>query len=383
MSIPTLLVCDGSESRQEVLEKLIKGEPGLKYLATVGSQNGASAVDQALKIGGRLVWFDLDDEVDNVVTLMNEVKTLFPQAVMVASVTTVTPEIASIAEHIGVAALLYPQNFYEQVKALVAFLNGQGSAPGAGTAAAAAPAAAPAPAPATAVAQTPVTAGPGQEESKWGNLDSIPTPKANIKEQEATGEINVVSMRPNLDVTASANQAKQDIQAAVNTQQEGGSKWGDLDSIGSPQARATAPETQALPVAPARTPAPQPAPVQASAPAPAPAPAPTPAPASAPAATPSNGNQAESGNKWGDLDAIPTPKAVTKEVSFSPDDTPKPVAPPPPLPPPRPKGDNTLRPSPTKAEMYNMPSTPAWFIAVILLVIMACVGYVYYSRMHH
>ncbi|MBK9206445.1 MAG: hypothetical protein IPL73_29340 [Candidatus Obscuribacter sp.] len=33
MSIPTLLVCDGSESRQEVLEKLIKGEPGLKYLA--------------------------------------------------------------------------------------------------------------------------------------------------------------------------------------------------------------------------------------------------------------------------------------------------------------------------------------------------------------
>lgn len=361
MSIPTLLVCDGSESRQEVLEKLIKGEPGLKYLATVGSQNGASAVDQALKIGGRLVWFDLDDEVDNVVTLMNEVKTLFPQAVMVASVTTVTPEITSIAEHIGVAALLYPQNFYEQVKAVVAFLNGQGSAPGAGTAPAPAPVAAPA----------PVTAGPGQEESKWGNLDSIPTPKANIKEQEATGEINVVSMRPNVDVTASANQAKQDIQAAVNTQQEGGSKWGDLDSIGSPQARATAPETAALPVAPARTPAPQPAP------------APAPQPAPEPAATPSNGNQAESGNKWGDLDAIPTPKAVTKEVSFSPDDTPKPVSPPPPLPPPRPKGDNSLRPSPNKAEMYNMPSTPAWFIAVILLVIMACVGYVYYSRMHH
>lgn len=362
MSIPTLLVCDGSESRQEVLEKLIKGEPGLKYLATVGSQNGTSAVDQALKIGGRLVWFDLDDEVDSVVGLMNEVKTLFPQAVMVASVTTITPEITRIAEHTGVAALLYPQNFYEQVKAVVAFLNGQGNPPGVGTTPAAAAAPAPAPTPVAAQAAS----SPGQEGNKWGNLDDIPTPKASAKEQEATGEINVVAMRPNVDVTASANQAKQEIHAAVDkASQEGGSKWGDLDAIGTPQAKATAP-----------APAPQ-----AVSPAPAPAPAPAPTPAPAPAA--GNGSQPESSNKWGDLDAIPTPKTVTKEVSFSPDDTPKPAAPPPPLPAPRPKSDNSLRPSPNKAEMYNMPSTPAWFLAVILLVIMACVGYVYYTRMHH
>jgi hypothetical protein len=93
------------------------------------------------------------------------------------------------------------------------------------------------------------------------------------------------------------------------------------------------------------------------------------------------GAESTGGSKWGDLDAIPTPKAVTKEMEMV-ERPPRPDGPPPPLPTPRPKSENHLRPSPSKAEMYNMPSTPAWMVGVILIVIMACVGYYLYMRPH-
>lgn len=414
----------------------------MKYLATVGLTNGARSVDQALKVGGKLIWIDLEDEPDKGLELISEVKNLFPQANMIASADSPSPELVRAVLNLGALDLVRPETVQQQLTNVVARLSGQ------------APAAAPAQA--QAQAQAPVqAASQTASSSKWGDLDSIPTPgsgarpvgqaapapaptqiPAAAKAQEATGEINIQQMpRPDLEIGAA--QAKEMIQAQAQPAQSGASKWGDLDSIPTPGsagsvgnigastaatpqqapqltdggggkwgnldaiptpgATAQAAPAQAAAVPAQTTGAPTaesgskwgnldsiPTPGSVSGSSPVPSPAPTPAPTSAPAPAPEpapSGAESTGGSKWGDLDAIPTPKAVTKEMELV-ERPPRPDGPPPPLPTPRPKGENHLRPSPSKAEMYNMPSTPAWMLGVILLVIMACVGYYLYMRPH-
>ncbi|HMW92059.1 MAG TPA: hypothetical protein PKE54_18680, partial [Candidatus Obscuribacter sp.] len=139
MSIPTLLVCDGGESRQDVLEKMIKAEPGLKYLATVGLVNGTRAVEQAIKVGGKLIWIDLEDEPDKAIDLIAEVRNMFPQANLLASANGVAPDIIRAALNLGALDVVRPETAAQQLQNLVARING--------TAPAAAPAPVPAPAP--------------------------------------------------------------------------------------------------------------------------------------------------------------------------------------------------------------------------------------------
>lgn len=412
MSIPTLLVCDGDESRQEILEKLIKSEPGLKYIATVGTQHGPRAVDQALKVGGRLIWIDLEEDTDKAIDLMVEVKNQFPQAAMVASKNSTTPELTKIVLGLGALDIIEPKTWQAQIQGAIARMaNPQATSQATPQPAPAQPAPAQ-PAPAQAAPQpAPVQPAPaptnGSGGNKWGDLDSIPTPGAAAspgntaqtspaKAQEATGEINVAQMQrpavtasPQLS-TAPATAPQFEAPLPQPAAQESGSRWGDLDSIPTPGAPAPAASTN-----PAPAPAPAPAPVPAPAPAPVPAPAPAPAPAfEAPAAVAAQ-TASTDGSKWGDLDAIPTPKAVTSKTpspdvgGLSLDDIPTPgqnlapgEKPPPPVLKPHKSDAVHLRPSPSKAEMYNMPSTPAWMLGVILLVIIICAAYYFYSKSH-
>lgn len=403
MSIPTLLVCDGDDAKQEILEGLVKSEPGLKYIATVSKSDGSRAVEQAIKVGTKLLWIDLDDEPVEGLNLLAETRQLYPQLPVVVSKSSLDADMVRASVNLGALDFLDPQSWGNQIKIVVAKLQAQ-NAP-----AAAAPVA-PAAAPATAPAPTPNPAPAAPAASKWGDLDSIPAPgaapaapatpalapapapapiatasNAIARAQETTGEIHLTvtaGSRPNLAMQPQPQSAA----SQATTNGESGSKWGDLDSIGSPGAAA----------APAPAPAPAPAAPQAAPVTPQPVPQAAPAAAAAqpPAATP-DVEEAPGGKKWGDLDAIPTPKA-TAEIAVP---TPRPIHEPggdkwgelDAIPGPGekrgPVANNSLvtggggggkglkRPAPEKAEMYNIPAVPIW---LIILIIIAIAGAVFY-----
>jgi CheY-like chemotaxis protein len=411
VSIPTLLVCDGDDAKQEILEGLVKNEPGLKYIATVSKSDGSRAVEQAIKVGTKLLWIDLDDEPVEGLNLLAETRQLYPQLPVVVSKSSLDADMVRASVNLGALDFLDPQSWANQIKIVVAKLQVNTAAP----AAAAAPAA-----PAATPAQ------PGA--SKWGDLDAIPAPGATsapatpvaapapatpvaapapaapvaapapaapvaapaapspiasspnnpiARAQETTGEIHLTvtaGSRPHLDLQPSTQQSAAS-QATTNggageaeVANPGvveGNKWGDLDAIGSPKAAAVAPQSAA----------------------------PAPAATAAPLTVSENEAEVTGGKKWGDLDAIPTPKA-TLETAVP---IPKPIheagsekwgeldA----IPGPGEKrgpapnslvaggggGKGLKRPAPEKAEMYNIPAVPIWLIVVILLAIAAAVYY--------
>ena len=117
--------------------------------------------------------------------------------------------------------------------------------------------------------------------------------------------------------------------------------------------------------------------------------------AAAPAASSEVEAEAAGGKKWGDLDAIPTPKVTTETTSPVPrpihesggeksrelDAIPGPGERRGPASNPlvtgggASSGKGLKRPAPEKAEMYNIPAVPIWLIVLILI---AIAGAVYY-----
>ncbi|MBS2006609.1 MAG: hypothetical protein JST01_06190 [Cyanobacteria bacterium SZAS TMP-1] len=424
MSIPLLLVCDGDESKQATLEGLVKNEPGLKYIATVSMQEGTRAVERAMKVGARLIWIDLDEEPVEGLNLLSETRKLYPSLNVIVSRRELDADMVKAALQLGALDFLDPSRAAQQLNVVVENMKaagqGQSSASHANLQAAAAPQQAAAAAGSGAsIAQG---AGNGTGGGKWGNLDAIPTPGAKAAPQDVTGEIHVANSGIQNLVASQGAQAAAAAAAApqapapaapapapaapapqaVHPTAElpaGGSKWGDLDSIGTPAA-AAAPAAPA-PAAPTpAAPAPAPAPAAPAAPAPAPA---APA-AAAPAATPS-GTASTGGSKWGDLDAIPTPKAVQEPAAARPtgemrtptsagmdkplsalDAIPTPSDKPAiPMPKPQPHGNTNkaLRPSPEKAELYSMGS-PVMMSLIIIIIIFAAIAFMMLkSQGHH
>ncbi len=405
--IPTLLISDGDEAKQTLLEGLIKNEPGLRYIATVSKKDGTRAVEQATKIGAKLLWIDLDDEPVEGLNLLAETKQLYPTLNVVVSKNALDAEMVRASLNLGALDILDPQSWVNQLKIAVAKIQtGSTAAPAsapapaaAAPAPAAAPAAAAAPAPAAAPTPAPAPQAAPTSGSKWGDLDSIGTPHAAaLGGQDSTGEIHV-GATPIVQTAASAHaQAQMQSQtpptvtapapqAPMQAPAASGNKWGDLDSIPTPHAAAA---PQAAPAAPQPT-------LQAPTAAPAPAQAPiqaqmhqmqTPAPqVTAPPqiTAPQEESQSagQTGSKWGDLDAIPTPKAVKEvptptgtwdgEESSIPEMVKK--GPPPPLPTPH-QSKGPKRPAPEQAEMYSVPPVPIWMILLILAVIGGCIYYV-------
>jgi DNA-binding NarL/FixJ family response regulator len=415
VSIPLLLVCDGGESKQATLEGLVKNEPGLKYIATVSMQEGTTAVERAVKVGAKLIWIDLDEEPVEGLNLLAETRKLHPALNVIVSRSQLDPDMVRAALQLGALDFLDSARAAQQLNVVVENLKtGQnGSQTNSTISQTAAPAA-----PAQAAAPQPAPQAGG---SRWGDLDSIPTPGATAAPapapapqpapmpqpaqmappqpvgaqaapltrpaaQDVTGEINVSNSGIQNLVAAQAP-AQPAPQAAANPS-AGGSKWGDLDSIGAPSA-ASAPAAAAAPqMAAPPMPAPQQAPQPAAQPAPQPAEQPA---APQAAATASSGG----GNRWGDLDAIPTPK-VTTEI-------PKPEAPlmmtggggsldairtptdksaaPLPKPVPHSNTNKALRPSPEKAELYSMGS-PVMMAIVILIIIIAAIAFMMLKGHH-
>ena len=427
MTIPLLLVCDGAESKQASLEGLVKNEPGLKYIATVSMQEGIRAVERAVKVGAKLIWIDLDEEPVEGLNLLAETRKLHPMLSVIVSRTQIDPDMVRAALQLGALDFLDPSRATQQLHVVVENLSVSAQQAQAGVSHAAdtaaqlpaLPAQNPNPAPSLA------NAGGG----KWSDLDSIPTPGAKALPpagQDVTGEIHVANSGiQNLVVSQSA-QAAPAAPAAVHPTAElpaGGSKWGDLDSIGAISAPAAAPAAP-MPAAAAQIQAPaapMPAPaaqIQAPA-APMPAPAaqiqapaaPMPAPAAAmqapaapmPAPAPANpepsnaaagGANNFNGGKWGDLDAIPTPKAAlepaapkaTAEIAKplsdldaipSPGALAAPAAPATPLPRPEPhhNTNKALRPSPEKAESFYSMGSPVMMAVVIIVIIFGAIAF--------
>lgn len=387
--IPTLLISDGDEAKQTLLEGLIKNEPGLRYIATVSKKDGTRAVEQATKIGAKLLWIDLDDEPVEGLNLLAETKQLYPTLNVVVSKNALDAEMVRASLNLGALDILDPQSWVNQLKIAVAKIQ---------TGSTAAPAPAPAPAPAAAPAPAPAPQTAPTSGSKWGDLDSIGTPQAAaLGGQDSTGEIHV-GATPIVQTAASAHaqaQMQSQIpptvtapapQAPVQAPAASGNKWGDLDSIptphaaAAPQAAAAAPQPTLQPTA---APAPAQTPIQAQMQQmQTPAPQLT-APPQITAPQEESPATGQTGSKWGDLDAIPTPKAVKEvptptgtwdgEESSIPELVKK--GPPPPLPTPH-QSKGPKRPAPEQAEMYSVPPVPIWMILLILAVIGGCIYYV-------
>lgn len=143
MSIPTLLVCDGDDAKQEILEGLVKNEPGLKYIATVSKSDGSRAVEQAIKVGTKLLWIDLDDEPVEGLNLLAETRQLYPQLPVVVSKSSLDADMVRASVNLGALDFLDPQSWTNQIKIVVAKLQSTG-APAPAAAPVAAPPAAPA-----------------------------------------------------------------------------------------------------------------------------------------------------------------------------------------------------------------------------------------------
>jgi putative nucleotidyltransferase with HDIG domain len=126
--------------------------------------------------------------------------------------------------------------------------------------------------------------------SKWGDLDSIPTPGNNTPAPSAGGTAGgmVAGDKPAGKWDELASMPAPPV-LAPQTQARGASKWGDLDSIPTPGAATKPPQDSNTPSAP---------PVASPA-----------VPPVAPAAAPIPPAPAASEGAYGNLDAIPTPAA--------------------------------------------------------------------------
>lgn len=399
MSIPTLLICDGDDEQQTRLESLIKGDSSFRYIATVSKQDGQMAIEQGIKVGVKLVWMDLNDEPDACYTLMAQSKQVHPELPIIISKRGLDPETIRYSLNAGALECLEEATAQVQLKIVAAKLG------------VAAPAQATAPAAQAQAAQAQTApAQPGSQtagSSKWGDLDSIPTPGAAKHNQELTGEIHV-GTNPGVGVASSTQtQALQQTSPAGQS----GSRWGDLDSIPTPGQSAGA-SRQGMSAMPAQTQAPAPAPTPAPTaqatnqaeskwgdldaiptpkaktepeiipPSPAQEKAITPSQAPAASAAPATANSiGGGGSQWGDLDAIPTPsvKAQPERPSFGSGgalgETDAPSTPPKPLMPHDHSSQKGLRPSPEKAELYTLGAAPMWLIAVIILIIFGAIAY--------
>jgi CheY-like chemotaxis protein len=375
VSIPTLLVCDGDAAQQNSLEGMIKGESGLRYIATVSKNDGPRAVEQAVKVGVKLLWLDLNDNTDDGFNLIATAKQLYPQLAIIISKAGLSPEIIKYSLNLGVLDCLEQQTAATQLQVVAMKLGGQASPTPA-------PVQAPYPAP-TPMQTNPVQAPSSVPDSgsKWGNLDSIPTPNANaVKAQEMTGEIHLNHSQPVVEISQSQQLAGASPrpQATAPTASEPvtrANSWGDLDSIPAPGAGGNGTPVSTMQVQAAPAPAmPSPAPAM---PSPAPvASSPTPAPA-APSEAQDGGS-----SKWGDLDAIPTPKLTQPAPpTFKPAGNSEPlseldaIGTQPPLIPHDSNAIKGLRPSPEKAEMYSIGGMPTWMMILIVLIIFGAIGY--------
>ena len=194
MSIPTLLICDGDDEQQTRLESLIKGDSSFRYIATVSKQDGQMAIEQGIKVGVKLVWMDLNDEPDACYTLMAQSKQVHQELPIIISKRGLDPETIRYSLNAGALECLEEATAQVQLKIVAAKLG------------VAAPAQATAPAAQAQAAQAQTApAQPGSQtagSSKWGDLDSIPTPGAVKHNQELTGEIHV-GANPGVGVASS------------------------------------------------------------------------------------------------------------------------------------------------------------------------------------
>ncbi|MBP7864157.1 hypothetical protein KA183_20900 [bacterium] len=277
-SISTLLVSDAPSEINSKIEKLIRSHHELNYEAHVSKQLAPESIKGRKNI---LVWYELDTNPELSLTALQRLVAAHPSSYFIVSKSTMDPELVKTVMKVGVIDFLDYERADVQLKSVIRRISALQDA--------------------ESRAQAPVNSAALEKRSmlktsenlmqtgKWADFDFGKLQEgAALADREA--ELRKAPQAPP-QAPAQAAPPPTPAPPPPPAPAPSGSKWGDLDAIGSPGA-SVAPAVPATPVTP----------VSAN---PAPPPPPTPSTASG-------------GNSWGDLDKIPTPKAGSEASAPAP-----------------------------------------------------------------
>ncbi len=287
--ISTLLVSDASSEINSRIEKLIRSHSELNFEGLINKQLAPENIKGKTSL---LVWYELDTNTELSITALQRLVASNPSCYFIVSKSSLDPELVKICMKIGVLDFLDYERAEVQLKSVIrrisALHQAEDRAANPGTSAA------------VEKRSQLKTSENLMQTGKWADFDF-----KQLQEGAAAADRLTEATRSPAPVPAAPPPPPSPAPSppppppppvpAAPT-----SKWGDLDNIGAPAAKApqdftnTTDDSFALPS--------------------------TPAPASSAADT-SGG-----GNKWGDLDSIPTP-AATSGSSSQAASSPAPAAP--------------------------------------------------------
>ena len=262
-SISTLLVSDAPSEINSKIEKLIKSHPELNYEAHVSKQLAPDSIKGRKNI---LVWYELDTNPELSLTALQRLVAAHPSSYFIVSKGSMDPELVKTVMKVGVIDFLDYERADVQLKSVIRRISALHDA--------------------ESRAQAPVNPAALEKRSmlktsenlmqtgKWADFDFKKIQEgAALADKEAEMKKAPMQAAP---PPPPAPAAPPPPPAPASS----GSKWGDLDAIGTPSAK---PFSDVDGVMPPANPAP------------------------APAASTGGG-----GNSWGDLDSIPTPKTAAE-----------------------------------------------------------------------
>ncbi|HEY9784094.1 MAG TPA: hypothetical protein V6D17_01745 [Candidatus Obscuribacterales bacterium] len=279
MALTTLIVCEAGDEKRQQIEELVNENPDMQLLGAVSRHDAGKEISQR---SPRLVWIELAPEPMKALTLLGDLREQHPKVHFLVSNETLDASLVKTSMQLGAADFLDAQTWRVQMPDVIKRIMAK--EPAAPT-----PATAPTekrslfgkkptaevktPEAASAAQPAPATAQPAAQSSKWGDLDSIGTPGAKAAPAEpASSEAPAQTSKwGDLDSIGTPGAKAAPTEPASSESPAQTSKWGDLDSIGTPGAKAAAEQPGAT----------------------------------APPAPPAEAG----GSKWGNLDAIGTPQA--------------------------------------------------------------------------
>lgn len=264
-SISTLLVSDAPSEINSKIEKLIKSHPELNYEAHVSKQLAPDSIKGRKNI---LVWYELDTNPELSLTALQRLVAAHPSSYFIVSKGSMDPELVKTVMKVGVIDFLDYERADVQLKSVIRRISALHDA--------------------ESRAQAPVNPAALEKRSmlktsenlmqtgKWADFDFKKIQEgAALADKEAEMKKAPMQAAPPPPPAPAAPPPP-----PAPAPSPSGSKWGDLDAIGTPAAKPFSDVDGVIP--PANS-------------------------APAPAASTGGG-----GNSWGDLDSIPTPKTAAE-----------------------------------------------------------------------
>ncbi|MCW5822525.1 MAG: hypothetical protein KIT34_06955 [Cyanobacteria bacterium TGS_CYA1] len=286
-SISTLLVSDASSEINSKIEKLIRVHPELNYEAHVSKQMAPEAIKGRKNV---LVWYELDTNTELSLTALQRLVAAHPSSYFIVSKSSMDPELVKTVMKVGVIDFLDYERADVQLKSVIRRISALHDAESR----------AQAPVNSTALEKRSMlkTSENLMQTGKWADFDfkklqegaALADRDAEMRSASAQAPASAPPPPPVPAAAPPPPPVPAPAPAPAPAPQASGSKWGDLDAIGTSAAKPFSDVEQSVPN---------------------PAPAPSSAPPVAPVQAPSSGTLG-GGNSWGDLDSIPTPKSASE-----------------------------------------------------------------------